>query len=112
ELATHVGKLSAALRTLKLGRGERVLILMRDTIEAAASILGVIHAGGVAVPVSELSTPDDVQEYVLHAAAVLAIVDDSHERVVDAVRSETPDLRDVICVTPQLAGSLDYHALV
>src|SRR5258706_287749 len=28
ELATHVGKLSAALRTLKLGRGERVLILM------------------------------------------------------------------------------------
>ena len=54
----------------KLGRGERVLILMRDTLEAAAAILGAIHAGAVAVPVSELATPDDVQEYVLHAGAV------------------------------------------
>ena len=112
ELAVHVGKLSAALRALKLQRGERVLILMRDTMEAAAAILAVIHAGAVAVPVSELSTPDDLQEYVLHAGAVIAIVDDSHERVVDAVRSETPDLREVICVNANLPGVLDYQTLV
>src|SRR6187401_851196 len=62
DLATHVSKLSGGLRGLKLSRGERVLILMSDTMEAAAAILAVIHAGAVAVPVSELSTPDDVQE--------------------------------------------------
>jgi len=45
---------------------------MRDTLEAAASILGVIHAGAVAVPISELATPDDLREYVLHAGAVIA----------------------------------------
>jgi 4-hydroxybenzoate-CoA ligase len=112
ELATHVAKLSAALRGLKLDRSERVLILMRDTMEMAAAILGVIHAGAVAVPVSELSTPDDVQEYVLHAAAVIAIVDDSHETVVDAVRTETPDLREVICVGAKLPGVHDYQTLV
>lgn len=112
ELATHVAKLSSALRTLKLSRSERVLILMRDTIEAAAAILGVAHAGAVAVPVSELATPDDVQEYVLHAGAVIAIVDDSHEQVVDAVRSETPDLREVICVGAKLPGVHDYQKIV
>jgi benzoate-CoA ligase family protein len=112
ELARHVAKLSSALRTLKLQRGERVLILMHDTIEAAAAILGVIHAGAVAVPVSELSTPDDVQEYVLHAAAVIAIVDEPHEQVVDAVRMETPDLREVISVRASLPGVHDYQALV
>jgi benzoate-CoA ligase family protein len=112
ELADHVAKLSAALRGLKLSRGERVLILMRDTMEAAAAILAVIHAGAVAVPVSELATPDDVQEYVLHAAAVIAIVDDSHESVVDAVRSNTPDLREVICVGATLPGVHGYRALV
>jgi benzoate-CoA ligase family protein len=112
ELAATVGKLSGALRALKLGRGERVLILMRDTLEAAAAILAVMHAGAVAVPVSELSTADDVQDYVVHAGAVLAIVDDSHEKVVDAVRTETPLLRDVICVGPQLPGSQDFQALV
>ena len=46
------------------------------------------------IPVSELATPDDVQEYVLHAGAVIAIVDDAHEAVVDAVRTNTPDLRE------------------
>src|SRR3954469_19202121 len=102
ELATTVGKLSAALRTLKLQRGERVLILMRDTLEAAAAILAVIHAGAVAVPVSELATPEDLREYVLHAGAVIAIVDPAHEQVVDTVRAATPDLREVICVGPKL----------
>ncbi len=112
ELASQVARLSSALRGLRLQRGERVLIVMRDTIEAAAAILGVIHAGAVAVPVSELSTPDDVQEYVLHAGAVMAIVDDSHMRVVDAVRTETPDLREVIGVGAKLPGTHDYRALV
>src|SRR5689334_12216074 len=82
DLANQVGSLSSALRTLKLSRGERVLIMMRDTLEAAAAILAVIHAGAVAVPVSELSTPDDLQEYVLHAGAVIVIVDETHERIV------------------------------
>jgi benzoate-CoA ligase family protein len=112
ELAATVGKLSAALRALKLQRGERVLILMRDTLEAAAAILAVIHAGAVAVPVSELATPDDVGEYVVHAGAVIAIVDDTHEQVVDAVRSETPNLREVICVGSKLAGSHDFQHLI
>jgi benzoate-CoA ligase family protein len=112
QLAQNVGKLSAALRELKLNRGERVLVLMQDTIEMAVAILAVVHAGAVAVPVSELSTPDDVQEYVLHAGAVIAFVDEEHEKVVDAVRSETPDLREVICVAPRVASSLDFHKLI
>ncbi len=112
QLSDHISRLSAGLRLLKLNRGERVLILMQDTMEAAAAILAVIHAGAVAVPVSELSTPDDVQEYVLHAAAVMAIVDDTHEQVVDAVRTETPDLREVVSVRARYPGVHDYHALV
>jgi benzoate-CoA ligase family protein len=112
ELSHTVARLSAALRAMRLGRGERVLILMRDTLEATAAILGVIHAGAVAVPVSELATPDDLREYVLHAGAVIAIVDDTHEQVVDAIRTATPDLREVICVGAKLAGVQDFHAVV
>jgi len=112
ELAATVARVSSALRGMRLGRGERVLVLMRDTLEAAAAILGVVHAGAVAVPVSELATPDDLREYVLHAGAVIAIVDDAHERVIDAIRAATPDLREVIGVGAKLAGSHDFHALV
>ena len=70
-------RMSAALRGLQArSAASACSILMRDTLEAAAAILGTIHAGAVAVPVSELATPDDVQEYVLHAGAVIAITDD------------------------------------
>jgi benzoate-CoA ligase len=112
QLASWTAKTSSALRTLKLGRGERVLILMRDTLEAAAAILGTIHAGGVAVPVSELATPDDVQDFVLHAGAVIAVTDGSHEAVLDAIRNETPDLREVVCVDAKLPGSHDFQKIV
>jgi benzoate-CoA ligase family protein len=112
QLAGTVSRLSGALRALQVRRGERVLIIMRDTLEAAAAIFGVIHAGAVAVPVSELATADDVQDYVVHAGAVIAIVDASHEQVVDAVRTETPLLREVICVGAKLPGSHDFQLLV
>jgi benzoate-CoA ligase family protein len=112
ELASQVSKTSGALRGLRLQRGERVLILMRDTLEAAAAILGTIHAGAIAVPVSELATPDDVQDYVLHAGAVIAVTDGAHEEVLDAIRNETPDLREVICVGAKLPGSHDFAKLV
>jgi benzoate-CoA ligase family protein len=112
QLTNQVARTSAALRGLRLQRGERVLVLMRDTLEAAAAILGTIHAGAIAVPISELATPDDVQDYVLHAGAGIAITDDAHEAVLDAIRNETPDLREVICVGARLAGSHDFGALV
>jgi acyl-coenzyme A synthetase/AMP-(fatty) acid ligase len=44
ELADQVGRLSAALRGLRLQRGERVLILMSDTLEAAAAGGAVVVA--------------------------------------------------------------------
>ena len=112
ELADHVARTSSALRGLRLQRGERVLLLMRDTLEAAAAILGVIHAGAIAVPISELATPDDVQDCVLHAGAVIAITDGAHEAVLDAIRNETPDMREVICVGAKLPGSHDFHKLI
>src|SRR5262245_35115177 len=112
ELADQVARASAALRGLRLQRGERVLILMRDTLEAAAAILGTIHAGAIAVPISELATPDDVQDYVQHAGAVIAVTDGAHEVVLDAIRNETPDLREVVCVNAKLAGSHDFHKLI
>ena len=111
ELADQVARVSAALRTLKLQRGERVLVLMRDTLEAASAILGVIHAGAVAVPVSELATSDDVNACVKHAGAVFAIVDGEHEATVDAIRTEAPGLREIIGVDAKLAGVHDFRAI-
>jgi benzoate-CoA ligase family protein len=112
QLAEQVARVSGALRSLRVSRGERVVVLMRDTLEAASSILGIIHAAGVAVPLSELATPEDVKDYLVHASAVCALVDAELEPHLDEIRAETPALREVLCVGPRAAGERDFHTVV
>jgi benzoate-CoA ligase len=111
ELSELVSKLAGALRDHGLARGERVAIVMRDTIDAAMSILGVIHCGGVAVPVSELATAGDLIEYLVHCEAAMAIVDPEHRSVLDAARAETPKLRSVFALGANASRSTSEHNL-
>src|SRR5262245_31559271 len=92
ELADQVGRVASALRARRIGGGERVAMLVRDTLEGAAAILGTIHAGAVAVPMSELSRAPDVRTYLEHCGAVAAVVDDELAAVLDEARAEVPDL--------------------
>jgi benzoate-CoA ligase len=96
ELADQVMRFAAALRTLKIGRGERVAMLVRDTLEGAAAILGTIHAGAVAVPMSELARAHDIKTYLEHCGAVAAVVDDDLAKTLDEARSEVAELREII----------------
>ncbi|MBK9030871.1 MAG: benzoate-CoA ligase family protein [Myxococcales bacterium] len=111
ELTDQVARMGGALVKLGVGRGERVAVLMRDTLEAAATILGVLRIGAVAVPLSELARPDDLRESLGHAGAVVAIVDGELEPALDAIRGHLPALRDVLCFHPRAAGERDIRAL-
>lgn len=111
ELTDQVARMGGALAQLGVARGERVAILMRDTLEAAATILGVIRIGAVAVPLSELARPDDLRESLGHADAVVAVVDGDLEPALDAIRGHLPRLRDVVCFHPRAAGERDARAL-
>lgn len=111
ELTDQVARMGGALAGLGVARGERVAILMRDTLEAAAAILGVIRIGAVAVPLSELARPDDLRESLGHAGAVCAIVDGALEPAIDAIRGHLPKLREVVCSSPRAAGEHDAAAL-
>jgi acyl-coenzyme A synthetase/AMP-(fatty) acid ligase len=117
ELASMVRKVSSVIQSFSIVPGERVALLMRDTVEAVASILGVIHAGCVAVPLSELVTADDVKKYLRHCGAVVAIVDVRLEPVLDEVRVELPSIREVMCVgvatrPAKERGERDFWSLV
>jgi acyl-coenzyme A synthetase/AMP-(fatty) acid ligase len=112
QLSAQVGRVASALRSLRVSPGERVALLMRDTLEAAASLLGTIHAGAIAVPLSELSTATDVKDYLLHSGAAVAIVEASLEPALDEIRAELPALREVLCVGAGAAGLRDFHAMV
>ncbi|HVV81544.1 MAG TPA: AMP-binding protein [Kofleriaceae bacterium] len=96
ELGQQVARVAAVLAELGIGRGERVAILMRDTLDAAAVVLGVVHAGAVAVPLSELLRADGLRRHLAHSGAVAIAVDDALVPAVELIRRELPEVRHVL----------------
>ncbi len=112
QLRDQTARLSTVLRMLRIGRGERVAVLMHDCLEAAAAVLGIIHAGAVAVPISELARPLDVRDVMQHAGAVAVIVDADLEPGLDEVRAQLGELREVLCVGGHGPGERDLHSML
>jgi benzoate-CoA ligase family protein len=112
KLAEQVARVATAMRTLRVAPGDRVAVFMRDSLDTAAAILGVMHAGAVAVPLSELSRPLDVRECLRDSGAVVAIVHSPLAAALAEVRSEVPALREILCVGARGPGEHDFHSLV
>ncbi|HTQ77827.1 MAG TPA: AMP-binding protein [Burkholderiales bacterium] len=75
-LAGRVAQAAAALRALGVQRGERVLLLMRDTPEFAAAWLGALHAGAVAIALNTKLTEAEYRHVLADSGARLALVED------------------------------------
>jgi len=76
ELASRVARAANALRALGVSRGDRVLLLMRDTPEFAAAWLGVVRAGAVAIALNTKLTEAEYRHIRDDSQARLAIVED------------------------------------
>jgi len=112
ELEDRTRRVAAALAGAGVARGERVAVLMPDSLEAAAALLGIVYAGAVAVPLSELATPTDVRDYLSDCAAVAAIVHPDLADTVDEIRREAPGLREVFSWSNARPGEHDLGELV
>jgi acyl-coenzyme A synthetase/AMP-(fatty) acid ligase len=112
-LIGEVQRVASMLRSQGLSRGQRVALLMPDSLETAAAILGIIHAGGVAVPLSDLTRAPDMRAYLVHCGASAIIVHAELAAALDTVRGELSRLDRVLCVGGEAPrGLLDYRALV
>lgn len=112
-LIDQVQRVASMLRSLRLSRGARVALLMPDSLETAAAILGILHAGGVAVPLSDLTRAPDMRAYLVHCGASAVIVHAELAAALDSVRGELPRLDRVLCVGGDgPRGMLDFHAQV
>jgi benzoate-CoA ligase len=113
QLRDQVARAATALRSLRIARGDRVAILMPDTIEAAIALLGAIYHGAIAVPLSELGRANDVRDLLIDSGATACIVHSSLRPAIDEVRSEVPSLREVIVVGERGGpGERDFGSLL
>lgn len=74
-LAAEVRRAAAAWLSLGARRGDRVLILLRDTPEFAAAWLGALYCGAVAIAVNGKSANDDQRHMFEDSAGTLFLVE-------------------------------------
>ena len=85
ELFERVNQVGNGLRKLGVRIEERVLLLLLDTPEFAASFFGAIKIGAVPVPVNTLLKPTDYEYLLNNSRARVAIVDDSLFSLIEAI---------------------------
>ncbi|WUH99477.1 long-chain-fatty-acid--CoA ligase [Spirillospora sp. NBC_00431] len=78
-------RVAAALAALGVGRGDRVAILDKNSIEHAEQLFGAARIGAVQVPVNYRLAPDEVAHIVNDARAKVFVVGADFVPVLDAI---------------------------
>jgi benzoate-CoA ligase len=112
ELGLQVSQLAAGLRKAGIGPGDRVGIFMPDSIECALSLLAIVYAGAVAVPISELVSVNELRDVLNSAAARAVVVDQGLREPLSDVKAEIPALDLTIVVGESARTELCFEELL
>jgi crotonobetaine/carnitine-CoA ligase len=98
-LADEVARVRGYLKDIDVGAGERVALVMKNSLFYPVAWLGVASFGAVAVPVNSRLQVDDTRFVLEHSGAVAAFVDSSTEATVrgadvSALRHVAPGVSD------------------
>ena len=111
ELQAEANRLSNALATLGVRRGDRVAIVMPQRFETAVANMAVFQIGAIAMPLSMLFGPDALEYRLNDSGAHVAIVDESAIDNLLATRPSCPGLRTLVAVGGASGrGDVDWTA--
>jgi len=97
EYAEHVAGAAAYLRSLGVGPGDRVVLMMRNIPEFHFVDLGIAALGATSISIYNSSSPEQVAYLAGHCKAEVAIVeDDSFEERFAGVRDQLPALKTIV----------------
>ncbi len=115
QLQQQANRLSHALHTLGVQRGDRVAIVMPQRPQTAVAHMALYQMGAVAMPLSNLFGPDALAYRLQDSGAVLAVVDETGLENLRLARPDCPDLRTVVVAgsaKPKKVGEVAWGAAV
>ena len=89
-------RLSNALGSLGVTRGDRVAVIMPQRPQTAVALMAVFQMGAIAVPLSTLFGAEALQSRLNDSGAKVAIVDEGSADVIEALREACPALTKVM----------------
>ena len=105
-----VWRVQRGLAAIGVRRDERVVIVMNDSPEMIAWILGCMRSGVIAVPISTMLTGADVASIVADAQASALVVSTEYLAVIEPVRSARGSVRVVHVDDPADVDESDFPA--
>ncbi len=99
QFASDVAKVASGLRELGIGKGDRVVLMMRNRPEFHIADMAVLFLGGTPISIYNSSSADQIAYLAGHCEAKLAIVEDQGflERFTDA-DDELPALKSKVMI--------------
>src|SRR5262249_7069536 len=109
ELQDRTCRFAAALRALGIREENRIILLVRDTVDYPVAFWGAIRAGVIPIPVNTLLTADQYAYLFADSRAVAAVVAAPLAPVLLSIRDRLPRLREIIVAgtSPQQEGGSD-----
>jgi acyl-CoA synthetase (AMP-forming)/AMP-acid ligase II len=83
EMAADMNRIANALIGLGVGKGDRVALLSRNSLEYSESFLGVLAAGACAVPLPTMVTPEAVELMLRDSGAKVLLVSAACRKLVE-----------------------------
>ena len=97
DVASASNRAAHLLRSLGIGPGDPVIVMLPRVPEWHVVLLGALKRGALVIPSSTILRPKDIAYRANHSGAVAVIAGTEQTAAVDAVRAESPGLRHFIC---------------
>ena len=99
--------IAGALAARGVTRGDRVAVLLPQSLDAAAAHLAVLRMGAISLPLFTLFGPEALAHRLRHSGACAAIADAEGAARIAVLRDELPDLRHLLCAEGPGPGAED-----
>jgi benzoate-CoA ligase family protein len=111
ELCEQVRRAGALLLAAGARRGERVVVLLPDTPEAAAIVLGAMHVGAIPAPVHMRSSEEELAFVLGDARPQVAVTTADRVAELLAIRTRTGWPRTVVAVGDDAPSATGGHVV-
>ncbi len=117
ELGRLTRKFTNVLRSLGIGKGDKVFVIMGRVPELYISMLGALRNGSVVSPLFSAFGPEPIATRVnIGAADVLVTTSAIYKRKIAKIRDQLPSVTHILVVggteTEQIPGTHNFHALM
>lgn len=112
ELDRAVDGFATGLQELGVQRGDRVAVILRNGIDPAVAIYGILRSGAAFTPLNPTAKADKLAYLLDHSGALAAVCGSEIAETVRAAGTRAAEFRHVIAVGEAVDGTQSFDELV